>query len=145
MTLQDIILPITPALVASIPTSQTAAGTPVSVFPQQLPTIARFEEKVEILTSLARPKKFTIIGSDGRSYVFLGKPKDDLRCDYRMMELNGLINKLFAKDPDCSVRQLRIRTYVVVPLNEECGLLEWVRLCGKDCVFGFGAGGERAF
>lgn len=43
------------------------------------------------------------------------------------MEFHSLINKLLQKDPETRRRQLRIRTYAVVPLNEECGLLEWVR------------------
>ena len=64
--------------------------------------------------------------SDGRRYTLMCKPKDDLRKDARLMEFNSLVNKLLLNDPDCRRRQLRIRTYAVVPLNEECGLLEWV-------------------
>lgn len=118
----SVIIPVTPALIASI----TNSSTPQNVFPADLPTIHAFGEKVELLQSLVRPKKISMLGSDGRAYVFLCKPKDDLRRDYRMMELNGLINKLFSRDPACSQHRLAIRTYAVVPLNEECGLLEWV-------------------
>lgn len=84
-----------------------------------------------VLPSLQRPKKIGIRGSDGKSYIFLCKPKDDLRRDSRVMEFNSLINKLLKKDVESRRRQLKIRTYAVVPLNEECGLLEWVsNTCG---------------
>jgi serine/threonine-protein kinase ATR len=94
------------------------------------------------MNSLQRPKKITMLGSDGHEYLFLCKPKDDLRKDCRMMEFNTMINKLLKKNPDARRRNLRaqisrsllgrltmtsgIRTYAVVPLNEECGLIEWV-------------------
>jgi serine/threonine-protein kinase ATR len=84
----------------------------------------------------------------------LCKPKDDLRKDCRMMEFNTMLNRLLKKDPSCRRRNLciltpldnegnfvlpsllffntghvntiDIRTYGVIPLNEECGLIEWV-------------------
>jgi serine/threonine-protein kinase ATR len=82
---------------------------------------------------LQRPKKVTIIGNDGKSYIFLCKPEDDLRKDSRLMEFNSIVNKLLKKDSDARKRKLgnkrsylAIRTYAVVPLNETCGLIEWV-------------------
>lgn len=44
-----------------------------------------------MLASLQRPKKVTVMGSDGRDYTFLAKPKDDLRKDSRMMEIAQVI------------------------------------------------------
>ena len=52
--------------------------------------------------------------------------QDDLRKDARLMEFNGLINKCLRKDAEARRRALYIRTYSVMPLNEECGILEWV-------------------
>jgi len=49
---------------------------------------------VEILASLQKPKKITLKGSDGKSYIMMCKPKDDLRKDCRLMEFNSLINKV---------------------------------------------------
>lgn len=56
-----------------------------------------------------------------------------------MMEFSSVINKLLAKEPEARRRLLSlsdftfsfkqitgIKTYAVVPLNEECGLIEWV-------------------
>lgn len=98
--------------------------------------------------SLQRPRKITVYGDDGGVYSFLCKPKDDLRKDARLMEFNSMIIKLLKKDGDARSRRLGacfshtltcprsrhtrrlpysgIRTYAVVPLNEDCGLIEWV-------------------
>jgi serine/threonine-protein kinase ATR len=95
-------------------------------FPKHLPTFRKLENEVEIMTSLIRPKKFTCIASDGQSYSFLCKPQDDLRKDARLMEFNSVINKLLKKDSESRKRGLHIRTYAVVPINEECGLIQWV-------------------
>lgn len=64
------------------------------------------------MRSLVAPKKVTLRGSDGRTYSFLCKPKDDLRRDCRLIDFNNLLNKLFRKDPECRKRDLKIRTYV---------------------------------
>jgi serine/threonine-protein kinase ATR len=85
-----------------------------------------FADHIEIMSSLQRPKKIVMLGSDGNRYTFLCKPEDDLRKDSRLMEFNSIINKLLKKDEEARKRRLFIRTYAVVPLNEKCGLIEWV-------------------
>mgnify|MGYP000291187192 FL=1 len=67
-----------------------------------------------------------LLGSDGREYPFLCKPKDDLRKDARMMEFTTTINQLLSKDPRSRRRKLYIRTFAVIPLTEDCGMVEWV-------------------
>jgi serine/threonine-protein kinase ATR len=42
------------------------------------------------------------------------------------MEFNGMLNRLLQADPEGRRRKLRLRTFAVVCLNEETGLLEWV-------------------
>ena len=37
-----------------------------------------------------------------------------------------MINRSLKRDAESSRRQLYIRTYAVTPLNEECGIIEWV-------------------
>ena len=49
------------------------------------------------------------LGSDGREYTFLAKPKDDLRKDARMMEMMGVLNRLLARRPASRRRNLAIR------------------------------------
>ncbi|KAJ2743549.1 hypothetical protein GGI20_003654 [Coemansia sp. BCRC 34301] len=95
-------------------------------FSGDLPTIASFADEIEVMSSLQRPKKITMRGSDGRAYSFLCKPKDDLRKDARLMEFNSMINHLLRTNTQTQKRGLHIRTYAVVPLNEECGLIQWV-------------------
>jgi len=56
-------------------------------FSESAVTIESWQDDVEVMGSLQRPKKVTAIGSDGCAYPFLCKPKDDLRKDARMMEL----------------------------------------------------------
>ena len=95
-------------------------------FPKDVVTISAFMDDVTVLASLQRPRKISIRGSDGNLYALLCKPKDDLRKDQRLMEFNGMINRTLKKDGKCSERRLYIKTYAVTPLNEECGLIEWV-------------------
>ncbi|KAJ2688469.1 hypothetical protein GGH99_003027 [Coemansia sp. RSA 1285] len=97
-------------------------------FPTDLPTISGFDDEIEVMHSLQRPKKITVVGSDGQKYSFLCKPKDDLRKDARLMEFNSMINQLLGTQTQTQKqkRGLHIRTYAVIPLNEECGLIQWV-------------------
>ncbi|KAL6705751.1 serine/threonine-protein kinase M1 [Coniothyrium glycines] len=95
-------------------------------FSSQPITIQAFKDDVLVLSSLQRPRKVNVIGSDGRSYGLLCKPKDDLRKDQRLMEFNAMINRALQKDVESSKRRLYIKTYAVTPLNEECGTIEWV-------------------
>ncbi len=67
-----------------------------------------------------------LLGSDGMEHPFLCKPKDDLRKDARMMEFTSMINRLLSKDPKSRRRKLYIRTFAVIPLTEDCGMIEWV-------------------
>ncbi|BAF20530.1 Os06g0724700, partial [Oryza sativa Japonica Group] len=124
-----IILPIQQALTVTLPsydTNMTDQSTfrPFSV--SEHPTIAGIADDAEILNSLQKPKKVVFIGSDGISRPFLCKPKDDLRKDSRMMEFNAMINRLLSKVPESRRRKLYIRTFAVVPLTEDCGMVEWV-------------------
>ncbi|GAB1729612.1 hypothetical protein NU195Hw_Modified_171t1 [Hortaea werneckii] len=89
-------------------------------------TIQSFDDDVLVLSSLQRPRKIVVRGSDGKRYGLLCKPKDDLRKDQRLMEFNGIINRALKRDPESSKRRLYIKTYAVTPLSEESGTLEWV-------------------
>ncbi|XP_020296818.1 serine/threonine-protein kinase ATR [Pseudomyrmex gracilis] len=88
--------------------------------------ITKIEDDVLVLSSLQRPRRIAFRGSDGKEYLFMCKPKDDLRKDFRLMEFNDIVNKYLQNDPESRQRRLYIRTYSVAPLNEECGLIEWV-------------------
>jgi len=70
--------------------------------------IVAFEDEVEVMNSMQKPRKIIVRGTDGVKYPFLVKPKDDLRKDARLMEFNSIINKLLKKDVESSRRQLCI-------------------------------------
>ncbi len=88
--------------------------------------IKTFEDSIEVMNSLQKPRKVMVVGNDGNRYPFLVKPKDDLRKDARLMEFDSMINKLLQSQPESRKRKLYVRTYAVLILNEEHGLIEWV-------------------
>ncbi|KAF7432763.1 serine/threonine-protein kinase M1 [Pleurotus ostreatus] len=122
----SLIIPLQQSLTASMPPPSAATQVQHHPFPQNSPTFAEFQDDVEVMSSLAKPRKVTLKGSDGLIYSFLAKPKDDLRKDARIMDLNTVVNKLLSGSSDSRRRQLHIRTYAAIPLNDECGLIQWV-------------------
>ena len=118
-------IPLEATLQASLPTV-TDTMRKHKAFSKDTVTIQAFLDEVTLLTSLVRPRRIQILGSDGKVYPLLCKPKDDLRKDQRLLEFNSMISRLLKKDAECSKRRLYIRTYAVTPLNEDCGLIEWV-------------------
>lgn len=90
--------------------------------------ISRFDKEVEIQDTKAAPKTISIITSSGNKLKFLIKCEatGDLRKDARMMEFNSVFNRLLKEDSKGHKNNLRLRTYAVVCLNEECGIIEWV-------------------
>ncbi|XP_067399504.1 serine/threonine-protein kinase ATR [Emydura macquarii macquarii] len=124
-TFSEILIPLQSVMIPTLP-SIPGTHSNHDPFPGRWAYIAGFDDTVEILASLQKPKKITLKGSDGKSYIMMCKPKDDLRKDCRLMEFNSLINKCLRKDAESRRRELHIRTYAVIPLNDECGIIEWV-------------------
>ncbi|KAK3703151.1 serine/threonine-protein kinase M1 [Vermiconidia calcicola] len=122
-----LVVPIETTLTASLPTgADSFAIRKHKAFVQDKITIQSFSDDVLVLSSLQRPRKLTVRGSDGKTYGLLCKPKDDLRKDQRLMEFNGIINRALKRDAESSKRRLYIKTYAVTPLSEESGIIEWV-------------------
>ncbi|KZF22699.1 hypothetical protein L228DRAFT_247070 [Xylona heveae TC161] len=123
----QLVMPIESALSASLPTmTENANIKSHRAFSRDTVTVHAFLDDVLILNSLQRPRKLSVKGSDGRVYGLLCKPKDDLRKDQRLMEFDSMINRALKKDAEASKRRLYIKTYAVTPLNEECGLIQWI-------------------
>ena len=81
-----------------------------------------------------------------QKHLMLLKNQDDLRKDARFMELSQIINQFLQEDNECRRRQLRLRAYSVVPLNEASGLIEWVPNCGtfrEMCISTYKSMGSR--
>ena len=121
MTGLRVVVPLHASLTVSDGSGGGAEGDgPLRPFAQDAPTIDRWEDGVDIVRSLQRPKKVVIRGDDGMRYVFLCKPKDDLRKDARMMEFMTAVNRLLHKSPNCRRRRLAVQCYAVTPLDQEC-------------------------
>jgi len=121
----NVIIPLQESLTANLPPPNSGDESAHQPFAQDTPTfhginfsflrklisspspITEFHDEIEIMKSLAKPRKITITGSNGQTYVFLGKPKDDLRKDARLMDFNAIINKFLKGNSESRRRQLR--------------------------------------
>lgn len=121
----QVMIPIQKSLTATLPPAGTNP-TDHRPFPTSIATLFELQDAVQVLASLQRPKKLTMIGSDREEYGFLCKPKDDLRKDLRMMEFTTMLNRLLATDAESRKRRLYLRTFSVIPITEDCGIIEWV-------------------
>jgi serine/threonine-protein kinase ATR len=81
------------------------------------------QDKVDVMASLQKPRKVTLLGDDGKEYPALFKPNDDCRIDQRFMEFSSVLKEFLHKDPESRRRQLTTRTYCVIPLNENAGFI----------------------
>ncbi len=139
-----------PPVQAALTLSKNAVGSKdrKEAFPTQIPRIRAFKTAIQFMASKARPKKLTaFVVPEGSQHIqntnerlstdigemhFLVKQeaKGDLRKDARVQDLNTVINRLFTnsagsgKESKC-FRRLTLRTYSVICLSEDCGILEW--------------------
>ena len=131
--LSRMIVPTKSALHINLPDSTHSEGgdemdSNFVYFPTDQLFIKSFKEVVEVAASKARPKIISLLTVCGKTIKFLCKQEKngDLRKDAHMMEFNCIINRLLQEDSDARKRCLRLRTFSVTCLNEECGILEWV-------------------
>ncbi|GAK67934.1 ataxia telangiectasia mutated [Moesziomyces antarcticus] len=89
-------------------------------------SIVRYGETFTTAGGIHLPKISECIGSDGRRYKQLFKRDDDLRQDAVMQQVFRMVNGLLEADRRTRERKLAIRTYTVLPLGPQCGLLEFV-------------------
>ncbi|THH16411.1 hypothetical protein EW146_g4222 [Bondarzewia mesenterica] len=122
----NLIIPLQESLIATLPPTSSTVDSHYQPFPADPPTFHRFQDEVEVMRSLAKPRKIAILSQHGQIFQFLGKPKDDLRKDARLMDFDAIINKLLKANSESRRRKLHIRTYGVITLNEECGFIQWV-------------------
>lgn len=99
--------------------------------------IGDIEDHVLVMSSLMRPRRIGLIGSDGRQYRYLAKKENqgDMRKDSRLVEFITVVNRLLSKDSVSRDKKLELKTYAVLPLSEETGMIEWVNdLCALRTV-----------
>ena len=60
-------------------------------------TLESFQLEVAVLPTKTKPKKISMIGSDGRKHTYLFKGLEDLHLDERIMQFMDIINNMFAR------------------------------------------------
>jgi DNA-dependent protein kinase catalytic subunit len=99
------------------------------------PLIVSFDPAILIMSSMRRPKRVRLYGSDGARRSFLVKAGEDLRMDERISGLFTLMNSVFSRDARCD-GNVRVRTYHVTPMAPDVGMIEVCRstLCLRTFV-----------
>lgn len=87
--------------------------------------VRAYQSSCEFVGGVNAPKKIICFGTDGVQRRQLVKGKDDLRQDAVMQQVFTVINTLLRTCKETQRRNLRIRTYKVVPLTQRSGVLEW--------------------
>ena len=94
----------------------------------QLPTIGGLEPQVSIAGGVSAPKIGTIVATDGSRHKMLLKGgNDDLRQDAIMEQVFEQVSDLLQDHRPTRQRNLGIRTYKVIPLTHNAGILEFVQ------------------
>lgn len=88
--------------------------------------IMSFDPILHVLQTKKRPRRMTLKGSNGSSYMYLVKGHEDIRQDERVMQLFGLINTLLDNDGESFKRHLSVQRFPAIPLSQSSGLLGWV-------------------
>ncbi|KAF2069559.1 hypothetical protein CYY_009124 [Polysphondylium violaceum] len=89
-------------------------------------TIQNIQPTVYLLQTKTKPKKISIVGSDGNLYPYLLKGREDLHLDERIMQLMNVIDQLLSTNKKPTLKLLRTRHYSVTPLSQSSGLIQWV-------------------
>ncbi|EFO84677.1 hypothetical protein CRE_03817 [Caenorhabditis remanei] len=101
-----------------IPTITQKIGRPGDLSTTNLITWKSWKNVFTIADGLSAPKIWEIQGSDGKWYKTVWK-KDDVRQDVLVEQMFDVTNNMLEKR--------MLRTYNVVPLDTECGIIEF---CG---------------
>ncbi|KZF26714.1 putative phosphotidylinositol kinase Tel1 [Xylona heveae TC161] len=92
-----------------------------------LPYIGRFKSEISILTGVSAPKLLAVIASNGRRYRQIVKgSNDDLRQDAIMEQVFEQVNDLLQNNRLTRQRNIHVRTYKVIPLDNKAGIIEFV-------------------
>lgn len=115
-------LELVPVITATLPVDRSCQ------YPEgSFPYFNGLADRVTVMNGINAPKVIECVGSDGHKYRQLAKSgNDDLRQDAVMEQFFGLVNTLLQDHSDTLKRQLKIRTYKVIPFTPSAGVLEWV-------------------
>lgn len=94
---------------------------------QDIITIDQFLPSFKISEDgISRPKIITLRGSDGKLYKQIVKGGDDMRQDAVMQQVFENVNTTLASIDETRCRRLSLRTYKIIPLSPQTGLLQYV-------------------
>lgn len=88
--------------------------------------LVSFGQTLLCLSSKQRPKVLKMRGSDEKDYKFVVKGGEDLRLDQRIEQLFDVMNTILSRDSSCAKRKLSLRTYAVIPISKQCGIMQFV-------------------
>ncbi|KAL4938041.1 hypothetical protein BDV06DRAFT_201821 [Aspergillus oleicola] len=88
--------------------------------------IISFDPILHVLQTKKRPRRMTLKGSDGSSYMYIVKGHEDIRQDERVMQLFGLVNTLLDNDSESFKRHLTVQRFPAIPLSQNSGIIGWV-------------------
>ncbi|XP_037083849.1 serine/threonine-protein kinase atr-like [Pollicipes pollicipes] len=71
----QILVPLQQQMTVTLPETAAQHGFGFRPFPEEQVCIASFEDELEVMPSLVRPKKITIRGTDGKKYTMMANPR----------------------------------------------------------------------
>eukprot|EP00903_Cladosiphon_okamuranus_P011333 g10683.t1 len=89
--------------------------------------IISFDSELLLMHSLRLPKRLIMHGDDERDHMFLVKGGEDLRVDQRVEQLFEVMNAVMATSASCRRAGLSSKTYKVIPVTPDIGMIEWVQ------------------
>lgn len=94
---------------------------------EDIPIVVRFSSTFDILSGLSAPKALKATASNGQIYKQLFKSgNDDLRQDAIMEQVFEGASKMLSNHKATRQRDLKVRTYKVIPLSTNSGIIEFV-------------------
>lgn len=120
--------PMIPTLASLTVQMPSASGKNHRPFGDEPVRISDLENQALVMSSVMKPRRITLVGSDGKKYRYLAKQEasGDMRKDSRLIEFVTVVNRLLSKDAISKKRDISLRPYAVLPLTEEAGMIEWV-------------------
>lgn len=110
-----------------VPTARIPIDITCQYSPESMPCISLYDTKFKPASGVHAPKITNCRGSNGAFYTQLFKGGDDVRQDAIMEQVFELVNEVLTRDPECQKRRLRFKTYNVIPLSPDTGVIEFVR------------------
>ncbi|KAF2216646.1 hypothetical protein CERZMDRAFT_33248, partial [Cercospora zeae-maydis SCOH1-5] len=92
-----------------------------------VPIVTRVDRTVSIMSGLSAPKMLKLQATDGKWYRELYKSgDDDLRQDAIMEQVFDEVSNMLRNHKATRQRDLKLRTYKVIPLSSGSGIIEFV-------------------